>query len=88
MCDLAGLYATGEGVIKNNKEALKWLRKAAELGEAEAMWLLGSKYAIVGADGNDNPHNSGSAYTFTIPEPGTMALLAIGTLAVCRRRRR
>ena len=31
---LSGMYYKGEGVEKNEKEALKWCRKAAEQGNA------------------------------------------------------
>ena len=32
-------------MIEDDKEAVKWLRKAADLGEANAMVLLGHMYA-------------------------------------------
>jgi transposase InsO family protein len=38
------LYREGEGVAKDDNEALKWFRKAAEQGEAEAQYELGVKH--------------------------------------------
>jgi TPR repeat protein len=37
-------YGNGEGVAKNQVEAAKWLRKAAEQNHAEAQYLLGLRY--------------------------------------------
>ena len=45
MVNLGVMYANGEGVVKDDKEAVKWYRKAAELGNAGAMNNLGFKYA-------------------------------------------
>ena len=42
---LGTMYATGEGVIQDYKEAFKWFRKAAELGYVKAMYRLGGMYA-------------------------------------------
>ena len=41
---LGFMYANGEGVIQDFREASKWYRKAAELGDTRAMGLLGIKY--------------------------------------------
>lgn len=38
------MYALGEGVPRNNAEALKWIRLAAEKGEAIAQYQLGAWY--------------------------------------------
>ena len=38
-------YAKGEGVIKDNKEAVKWYRKAAYQGYALSQYHLGHAYA-------------------------------------------
>ncbi|MGI9346414.1 MAG: tetratricopeptide repeat protein, partial [Gammaproteobacteria bacterium] len=38
---LGGMYANGEGVPKNDREAVKWLRLAAEQGDAKAQFNLG-----------------------------------------------
>ena len=40
------MYFGGEGVPKDYTEAVKWFRKAAEQGNAEAQNLLGSMYLI------------------------------------------
>ena len=42
---LGMMYAHGEGVAKNEKEAVKWLRKVAEQGHAQAQNRLGMMYA-------------------------------------------
>jgi len=39
------MYATGQGVPENNAEAVKWYRKAAERGDADAQFALGFIYA-------------------------------------------
>ena len=38
-------YYNGEGVLQDDKEAVKWWRKAAEQGEAKAQFNLGVMYA-------------------------------------------
>src|ERR1700694_4045485 len=38
------MYATGEGVRKNEAEAVRWYRQAAEHGHAAAQFFLGSMY--------------------------------------------
>ena len=40
----AGALEFGDGVEKNYAEALKWWRKAAEQGDAEAQFNLGGMY--------------------------------------------
>ena len=39
------MYAKGEGVPENDAEAVKWFRKAAEQGDADAQYNLGVMYA-------------------------------------------
>ena len=39
------MYAFGLGVIKDDKEAVKWYRKAAEQGDASSQYLLGWMYS-------------------------------------------
>jgi TPR repeat protein len=39
------MYLSGEGVAKNDAEAVKWFRKAAEQGLANAQGILGIRYA-------------------------------------------
>ena len=42
---LGEMYLDGKGVAMNKQEAVKWFRKAADLGgDAEAMWYLGQCY--------------------------------------------
>ena len=43
--NLGFMYATGDGVIKDAAEAVKWYRKAAEQGYADAQYNLGLMYA-------------------------------------------
>ena len=38
---LGAMYAKGEGVPKDNAEAVKWFRKAAEQGHTDAQYILG-----------------------------------------------
>jgi TPR repeat protein len=38
------MYARGEGVSKDNAEAVKWYQKAADQGSATAQYSLGSAY--------------------------------------------
>lgn len=40
---LGTMYAKGEGVAKNQDEAIEWYRKAAERGDGEAAFLLGKQ---------------------------------------------
>jgi TPR repeat protein len=39
------MYMSGDGVAKNDTEAVKWFRKAAEQGLANAQGMLGIMYA-------------------------------------------
>jgi len=41
---LARMYERGEGVSRDNTEALEWYRKAADQGHAEAQFTLGVMY--------------------------------------------
>jgi TPR repeat protein len=41
---LGVMYCNGEGTLKDYKEAFKWFKKAAELGDADAMGMLGLMY--------------------------------------------
>ena len=41
---LGAFYTWGQGVPKDNAEAVKWYRKAAEQGDAEAQFRLGAMY--------------------------------------------
>ena len=54
------MYANGEGVPENYAEAVKWYRKAADHGDADAQNNLGLMYAM----GNGVPENSISAYVW------------------------
>lgn len=42
---LAGLYAKGEGLSQNYKEAVKWFERAAEQGNTDAQAALADLYA-------------------------------------------
>ena len=42
--ELGKIYAKGEGVAKDEKEAVKWYLKAAEQGNLEAQMFLGAVY--------------------------------------------
>src|SRR5262249_36761294 len=54
-------YATGKGVEKNEAEAAKWYRLAADQGHAIAQSMLGSMYNI----GLGVPHDRVLAYMWT-----------------------
>ena len=43
---LGVMYATGEGVPEDHREAVKWFRKAAEQGVSEAQYNLGLMYSL------------------------------------------
>jgi TPR repeat protein len=43
-CDLGICYNKGEGVDKDEKEAVRWYSKAAEQGNARAQFYLGACY--------------------------------------------
>ena len=45
-CRLGNLYSTGEGVAVNMNEAVKWYTLAAEKGNAEAQFALGTYYSV------------------------------------------
>ena len=44
MIETGNMYYEGEGVAQNYAEALKWYKKAADLGDAEAMKIIGWMY--------------------------------------------
>ena len=52
------MYQEGRGVAKNDEEAVKWYRKAAEQGCAKAQYNLGVRYA----NGEGVPKNDVEAY--------------------------
>jgi hypothetical protein len=54
------MYAKGEGVPQDDKEAVKWYRKAAEQGYASAQLMLGLWYAL----GHGVPEDMVSAYAW------------------------
>jgi TPR repeat protein len=43
-CQLGWIYQNGSGVAKDEKEAFKWYRMAAEGGHSEAQYMLGLMY--------------------------------------------
>ena len=55
--NLGWMYADGEGVPEDDKEAVKWYRKAAEQGHADAQYSLGLMYA----DGKGVPQDDKEA---------------------------
>ena len=55
--NLGGMYNKGEGVPKNDAEAVKWYRKAADQGFAKAQFNLGNMYA----NGEGVPENDAEA---------------------------
>ena len=56
------MYANGQGVPESYTEALKWLQKAAEQGEAKAQFSVGVIYfKRLGMPANQPRHSSGTA---------------------------
>jgi TPR repeat protein len=51
-------YATGQGVAKNEAEAVRWFRKAAEQGYADAQYAIGLMYGT----GNGVPKDESESY--------------------------
>ena len=51
------MYDSGEGVPENDAEAVKWYRKAADQGDADAQYNLGVMYA----SGEGVPENDAEA---------------------------
>eukprot|EP00729_Bicosta_minor_P032469 gene32469-biopygen20871 len=45
-CNLGVIYDTGKGVEQDHVEAVKWFRKSAEAGYADAQFNLGNMYRI------------------------------------------
>jgi uncharacterized protein len=56
------LYEKGIGTIQNLPEAVKWFDKAAQLGNAQAMLIMGEKYW----DGVDLKQDKVKAYTYVL----------------------
>ena len=44
--NLGSMYWSGEGVLIDHKQAVKWYRKAAEQGNANAQYNLGGMYEV------------------------------------------
>ncbi len=73
------MYANGEGVPQNDKEAVKWFTKAAEQGEATAQFNLGLMYA----KGQGVPQNDKEAvkwYTKAAEQGHAMAQFNLGLM--------
>jgi hypothetical protein len=45
---LGRMYGTGQGVLKNEQQAVAWYHKAAEQGDTDAQFSLGAMYYIGG----------------------------------------
>ena len=58
--NLGYMYASGDGVPKNDKTAVMWYTKAAEQGHARAQTVLGTMYA----NGEGVPENDVKAYVW------------------------
>ena len=58
--NLGDMYAKGEGVPKDDKETVKWYRKAAEQGYARAQVNLGLQYI----QGEGVPEDDVTAYVW------------------------
>ena len=40
------MYASGRGVVQDDREAVKWYRLAAEQGDKDAQFLLGMAHGL------------------------------------------
>ena len=72
-------YDKGDGVPKNNAEAVKWWRKAADQGDANAQFQLGSMYAA----GDDVPEDGEEAvrwYRLAAEQGDVSAQLRLGLM--------
>jgi len=58
--NLGNMYVNGDGVPKNDVEAVRWFRLAAEQGDADAQYNLGLMYA----NGEGVPENDVEAYVW------------------------
>jgi TPR repeat protein len=63
------MYAGGQGVDKDQAEAVKWYRKAAEQGGETAQWKLGRMYA--GGQGVDKDQAEAVTDHFKTSQPGS-----------------
>ncbi len=43
---LGVMYEAGQGVVKDDAQAVQWYRKAAEQGDAKAQFFLGTMYEL------------------------------------------
>ena len=86
---LYSLYIFGDGIPKNDAEALKWLRKAAEHDEPSAQFLLGLNYRW----GNGVPKDVAEGLAWTrkawrtkaTSMHSTNSVVSIATVPRCRR---
>ena len=58
--NLGSMYWSGEGVLIDHKQAVKWYRKAAEQGNANAQYNLGGMYEV----GHGVPEDLVTAYAW------------------------
>lgn len=58
--NLGSMYWSGEGVLIDHKQAVKWYRKAAEQGHANAQYNLGGMYEV----GHGVPEDPVTAYAW------------------------
>ena len=58
--NLGSMYWSGEGVLIDHKQAMKWYRKAAEQGHANAQYNLGGMYEV----GHGVPEDFVTAYAW------------------------
>ena len=60
--NLGSMYWSGEGVLIDHKQAVKWYRKAAEQGNANAQYNLGGMYEV----GHGVPEDLVTAYALSL----------------------
>ena len=75
MCNLGMCFATGEGVAKDDKKAMEWYQRAAELGDAAAMEILGSLFEMR-VEAEDKDKEEAVKWHFKAADAGNAAAMS------------
>ncbi len=76
---LGAIYANGNGVSEDAREAVKWFRKAAEQGFAKAQFNLGNMYSR-GAGGPEDAREAAKWYRKAAEQGHVMAQFNLGVM--------
>ena len=79
MSALVVLYGQGRGVEQDEAEALRWLQRTAELGEAKAQFLMANAYEN-GLGVERNPDRALSWYKRSAAEGYLPSMIALGAI--------